>query len=357
MEIRILLTTSGGGNAINVIRSLRHGDSNLYIVGVNIDKYELAKSNADVNYLVPRFTDPEYFKAIEKIIEKEKIDFMIPNHEFEIEALLTNGNRKILEKCFLPDISTVKLCNDKFILNWYLHTNGFEQNVPRSQILTDFKDITTRSESSDYPVWVRLTKGAGSRGATLVHDHEEFFWWVKYWMNHYGVDIKDFMISDYLPGEDHHYFSLWRNGEMLIGKAIKRLKYCCSKYTLTGTSSSPSLCVLVADSELDDLSEAIIKQIDSKANGLFGIDYKQDKLGNHCLTEINVGRFPRINYIFNLADGPNIAKYYLFCGLGIGPEQKPVKTLQEGNKWYLFRDFDHGVSLKHVDDIENFEKI
>jgi hypothetical protein len=165
------------------------------------------------------------------------------------------------------------------------------------------------------------------------------------------------MISEYLPGEDHHYFSLWRDGEMIIGKSIKRLEYCCAKYTLTGTSSSPSLCKIVKRKDLDELTEKIIKSIDNKANGLYGIDYKESIDGRHCLTEINIGRFPRINLIFNLeGTSANIAELYVKCGLKV-PFEKPTMNFVYPKEKYLLRDFDTTSIIKAFDEIYSYYSV
>lgn len=352
MKKRILLTTSGGGNAQNIVRSLKKSSMFCHIVGVNADKFELAKSNADVNYLVPRFTHPDYVKTISEIVDKERIDFIIPNHEIEIQHLYRYAYDNILSKCFLPTKETVDVCINKFALISYLMENGID-NVPKSAM---YNNCSGEGELS-FPVWIRLIKGAGSQGAALVYDPEEIIFWIKYWYQHKGADPEDFMISEYLPGEDHHYFSLWKDGRMLVGKAIKRLKYCCAKYTLTGTSSSPSLCKMVSKPELDELTERIIKTVDPKATGLYGIDYKADIDGKHCLTEINIGRFPRINYIFNLASEPNIAELYVKCGTGEPITEEDLKIIPPDEETYFIRDFDTPPILMTLGEIESYKKI
>jgi carbamoyl-phosphate synthase large subunit len=307
----------------------------------------LAKSNADCNYLVPGFTHPDYFKTMTKIIEKERIDFVIPNHEIEINHIYENEYSEILDKCFLPKKEVVNLCIDKFKLINYLRNNGVD-NVPKSQMLT-------QATSLDFPLWVRLIRGAGSQGAMLVQNFEELSFWVKYWEKYKGVIQQSFMISEYLPGRDHHYFSLWRDGEMVVGKAIERIRYCCSKYTLTGTSSSPSLCKAVSRPELDKLTEKIVRTVDPNANGLYGIDYKADINGVDCLTEINIGRFPRINYIFNLGSSPNIAELYVKCGLNIPFGDRNVVLPDED--LYFVRDFDTPPVMKKISQIDHYKEV
>ena len=60
--ITILLTTSGSGNANNVIRSLRKSKNDYRIIGTNNSKFEIGKSLADKNYL----------PTLKIIIEKEQ---------------------------------------------------------------------------------------------------------------------------------------------------------------------------------------------------------------------------------------------------------------------------------------------
>jgi len=347
---RILLTTSGGGNAQNLVRSLRSSDLSCYIVGVNADKFELAKSNADKNYLVPRFSNNHYLKTIEEILEREKIDFMIPNHELEIQFIVKSRNKKILSKCFLPKREVVDLCIDKFALTTFLKNRGIG-NIPKSYMFDHFKYMP----DLDFPLWARLIKGSGSQGAMLVNNFEELRFWVTYWKNNRGVGEEDFMVSEYLPGKDYHYFSLWKDGTMIIGKSIERVRYCCSKYTLTGTSSSPSLCKVIVNPHLDKITERIIKTIDPKAQGLYGIDYKGSSKGVDCLTEINIGRSPRINYIFNLGSKPNITELYVKCGLNIPFSIQERETPKE--ELYFIRDFDTPPLLKTLTQIENYERI
>lgn len=352
--MNVLITTAGGGNSLNLARSLKAGFGfDIRIVGVNIDRFELAKayhdSNYDKVYVVPSFRDKGYISGMMKVIGDEQIDFVIINHEFEVQYLqeacsLYPDAELILNKCFLPKYETVKMCNDKYSMNAFLSAyENREGNlgidgksaIPQTQTLR-----TPLDQYKKYPYWVRQKKGAGSRGANLINNIEELDNWTSQWIKKEGGTLEDFMISEYLPRDDHHYFSLWNNGEMVIGKAIKRIRYCCSKYSVTGTSSSPSLCMLVKDLNLDTIAQNIIKAIDPEASGLFGIDFKGNTENDPMITEINIGRFPRINYIFNLTPGGNIAKRFVEIGALGANIGKSTDSKYPTHKYYLVRDFD-----------------
>jgi carbamoyl-phosphate synthase large subunit len=352
-RIRILLTTAGGGNANNLVRSLKKTGDDVYIVGTNISKFELAKSLTDKNYLIPKFNSDEYLSAMKEIISREEIDFCIPNHEFEIQRIVNSEESTLLSKCFLPSRDTVNLCVDKSKLIETLSVR--RMNVPKSINLYSYNDIEKSFDelkvSADFPVWCRLRKGSASAGAAPVYSNEEAYFWIKYWEMHRGVSVSDFMMSEYLPGRDHHFFGLWKDGELITSKSIQRLEYVCSKYTISGTSSSPSLCKLVNDEAVLKVCLACVKAIDPKAQGLFGIDLKGNIDDEPCLTEINIGRFPRINYIFNLIDD-NIARRYVDCGLKNDVQPVDHKSAPRP-VYYLIRDFDSSPVLKSEDEINN----
>jgi carbamoyl-phosphate synthase large subunit len=347
----ILLTTAGGGNANNLVRSLKKSGLGYNIVGTNISKFELAKSIADKHYLIPRFDEEEYLQILNKIILREKIDFCIPNHEFEIQRIVNSGNKDLLSKCFLPSMETVNLCVDKLELIKKL--DGCGMNVPKSITLSSYKDLEKRFDevkiSDNHPVWCRIRRGSGSAGAAPVYSKEEAFFWIQYWEMHKSSSISDFMLSEYLPGKDYHFFSLWQDGELVIGKSIQRMEYVCSKYTVSGTSSSPSLCKLVNDETVQNICIECVKAIDPNAQGLFGVDLKGNVNDVPYLTEINIGRFPRINYIFNFV-GSNIAQAYINCGLGLKVQPFEEKAPQSFH--YLIRDFDSVPIIKDEEEIK-----
>ena len=86
-QLRILLTTAGAGNANNLIRSLRRSELDCFIVGTNISKYELARSLADKNYLVPRFSHDDYIAVIQEIIDCEMYSYVCDFKELNEEEL------------------------------------------------------------------------------------------------------------------------------------------------------------------------------------------------------------------------------------------------------------------------------
>ena len=100
---------------------------------------------------------------------------------------------------------------------------------------------------------------------------------------------------------------------------------------------------MIDEPHLIEKAERVIKTIDPNAKGLYGIDFKQGLDGTFKLTEINIGRFPRINYLFNSV-GPNMAEMYL--RLGLGHPQTKEDFIVPKEKYYLFREVDTIPILK-----------
>lgn len=336
----ILLTTAGGGNANNIIRSLRFTDLDFNIIGTNMNKYDLAKSLADENYLVPRGDKPNYIKKINKIIEEEDIDLLIPNHEKEAVSVAKNI-KNIDANTFIPDLKTIELCIDKFKLNKKLEQAGV--NVPKTlkfEDIDDFEnDIQKLKQNKKDFIWCRVKEGAGSRGAAPFSEARHISFWLDYWKKEKGVDKEEFIFSEYLPGNDYMFFSLWNNGELVIGKTCERLEYTCSKYTLSGTSSSPSVGQQVYDEKIIETCKKTVKTVDENATGIFAIDLKENKKGEACITEINIARFPRINIFFNMTGEYNMAEIYVKLGLNQNIELSRVTDDIDENV-FLFRDID-----------------
>jgi carbamoyl-phosphate synthase large subunit len=349
----VLFTAAGGGNTENLIRSLKKSilGSEIRYIGTNNNRNELAKSICDKNYLNPGFGDPDQFiNTIMKIAIKERLDFIAFNHENEIDLISRTGE-PLTSISFLPNPVATETCIDKQRLNKFISYNkDLEHSVPKSFQIDGLENLYEAFEyAGTTPVWVRTNVGSSSVGAAPMYTVDEATNWINYWVVHKGAAVDNFTISEYLPGRDIHCFSVWNEGKMIIGKCVERLEYLNSKITLSGTYSSPSVATMVDEPKLLKLAQDIVTSIDPKARGLYGIDFKQGFDKKFKMTEINIGRFPRINYLFNMV-GPNMAEAYIRLGLG-HPVEKERWNLPE-EKYYLFREVDTIPVLKSEGDLD-----
>jgi hypothetical protein len=111
MSRRILLPGAGTGAGNNLIRSLREDYPGLVVVGTYDDRFTLRNSKANRNYLLPCAGDPRSTDALRTIIERERIDLLIPNTPGDVGAV--SGLRDVLPcRTFLPSKSTIERCRD-----------------------------------------------------------------------------------------------------------------------------------------------------------------------------------------------------------------------------------------------------
>ena len=122
MTRRILLPGAGTGTGNNFIRSLRDDYPGLVVIGVHDDRFTLRNSKANRNYLVPRAGDPRFADAARTIIERERIDLIVPNTA--VDVAVVSELRDVLPcRTFLPSKSVIERCLDPDALHEFLRDN------------------------------------------------------------------------------------------------------------------------------------------------------------------------------------------------------------------------------------------
>ncbi len=313
---RILVTGAGGSAAYNYIESLRKNPKGekFYIVGGDISRYHIELSDLDQKYILPKVSDPNYLKKLNQLIKKEKIDFIHCQPDVEVEFLAKN-RQKVKAKSFLPDQRTVEICQNKMEFNKILSQAGIK--MPEAYYIDSEKSLEAAMKKllkNHEKVWLRAIRGAGARGALPVKKVEHAKMWIDYWREMKGLGYGDFMVSEFLPGAEYAWQSLWFNGELLMSQARERIEYIFGNLTPSGQSSSPSVARTVCNKAINEMAYQAIKTIDPKASGIFCADIKTNKDGIPVLIEINIGRFFTTSFFFSEA-GVNMPYYYTKLGL------------------------------------------
>lgn len=307
----VLVTGAGSGGSNNLIRGIRRGAYPVRIVGSNADRYALAQSLADKNYALPwANAGPAYLDAVRRVIADEGVDVVIPNNDTET-AVLSTHREQIPAEFFLPVAETVELCQDKFKFSRHLSEHGFP--VAETYSLDDLDHVEEIFERLGNPekLWCRMRHGSGSKGTIPVNRPDQVRFWVQYWQEMRGVKPGAFTLSEYLPGRDFAFQSLWREGELVIAKTCERLDYVFGENMPAGTSSSPRVGRLVNDPGVNDMCTRAVRSVDPHATGMFCVDLKENANGDPCITEINIGRFFMISIVFNTTGQYNMAELYL----------------------------------------------
>ena len=316
---RVLVTGAGGAPASNFINCLRMAEERLYIVGCDSNSYHLElAAGLDARYLIPHAHDRDYTKKINQLIEAERIDFLHAQPDVEV-LRIARDREQIGAATLLPSTSTVEHCQDKMWLNRRLTEAGVP--CPRAFHLSSRADLDSAfaalagEGSSGDRAWIRAIRGAGARASLPIFDIEQGRQWVSYWKSAKDLAYPDFMVSEFLPGREYAFQSIWMDGEMITSQARERIEYLFGDLTPSGQTSSPAVARTVHDERVNEAAIRAVQCADEKASGIFCVDLKEDHRGVPCVTEINCGRFFTTSNFLAEA-GSNMPYYYLKMAFG-----------------------------------------
>ena len=312
---RILLIGCGGSAGYNFIESLKISPEDFFVVGTDINPEHLELSNCDKKYLVPKNSDSKYIDVINRIIEKEEIDFVHIQPDIEV-AFWSKNRDKINSKLFLPSQDSIILCHDKMNFNLRMKDMGIP--APKSihiksekDIFPSFNELKQISET----IWIRAIRGAGSRASLPIKDVSHAKMWMDYWNKNKDTSFEDFMVAEFLPGKEYAFQSIWKDGEIITSQARERKEYVFGNLMPSGQSSSPSVAETVHNEQVNKIATMAILASDKKPDGIYCVDMKENSKGIPCVTEINIGRFFTTSDFFSRA-GSNMPYYYIKLGLG-----------------------------------------
>ncbi len=349
---RLLVMAAGTGACNNLIRSLRSGDADAYIVGCNDDRFTLKQSAADRLYLTPPVRSAAFGNALLRLMDHEKLDLVIPSGDDDVLALSALRN-ELGSRCFLPEHEVIELCQDKFELARHLAARGVP--VPATCAVTDLNAVGAifRQLGRTRPLWCRVRAGSRSLGAAPVNTVRQARAWIRYWEEMRGISVERFTLSEYLPGRDFMCMSLWDQGKMVLVTTFEKLSYFGGESHPSGTSSLSSLAKTIVDPRLVDVCGEAVRALTATASGAFSVDLKEDRKGRPCITEINAGRFFIGMTVFDRVSTRGIASVYL--GLAEGKAIDLVGCYATAPDYYVVRDLDTlpGVFSAH----ELFESI
>lgn len=344
---RILVTGAGGAPGANFVASLRLvKEEELYIVGADISKYHIELTEGlDAKYILPVADSPDYLDKLNEVIKREKIDFVHSQPEQEVWVISHNKD-KVMAKTLFPKPETLAITTNKAEFNRLLKENGL--NVPNAYHLKSESDIQAALDDLlrfQDRVWLRAIRGAGSRASLPVSTMLQATGWIDYWTKMKGLEVSDFMISEFLPGGEYAFQSIWYEGKLITSMVRKREEYLFGNLFPSGQSSSPSVAKTVHREDINELVTKVIKLVDPQATGIFCADIKENKDGIPCLLEINAGRFFTTSNNFSTA-GLNMPYYYVKMALD-GRESLPKLPQYNGipEGWYWIRLMDMGYKL------------
>ncbi len=264
----ILITCAGGGGPIFLAREL--GKSH------NVFLVDGGDQNAGPHLgfpfqKIPFGNSPEFSKAIKNLVEKWKIDCLVPGADEELlpVAKILEENPKLMGT--VPSADFISLCLNKKRLMEELSKDGISN-------LLGFKE----KKDVVYPAIIKPIFGRGSRQFHIIKNADEMEGYLKL----YGEKFEDVLCQPYIEGVEYTVSVIVNNKNKLIGIVPKRI---IEKRGITRSAVSEYSQII------NDVSRAIVEKYNPK--GLFNIQLKIFK-GVVYIFEIN----PRLSTTSVLTD-------------------------------------------------------
>ena len=348
---RIAVLGAGGSAATNFIKSLRHAPEDFYIVGTDCSKYYAKLSQADKTYVLPHCTSPgtspDYLEKLNEIIIGEGIEFMHAQPDPEV-AFISEHRDLIKADTFLPDARTIRIAQNKYRLNVLLR--DYNVPAPPTEKVIDSDNLRVLMKTNKKKLWLRAMCGAGSLAALPVSSYEQAYYWIEYWIVK-GLHWKDFIISDFLPGKEYAFQSIWNDGNLITSAARERLEYLFQARMPSGQSSTPTVAKSVHNKLVNGVARNAVKALDNEADGIFCVDLKENEDGIPNVTEVNAGRFFTTSNFFTLA-GSNMPYYYVLMGYGEILPKLPMYDAVPKDLFFV-RQMDCGSTMFHELELDN----
>lgn len=234
----------------------------------------------------------------------------------------------------LPPDHDVQMTQDKWenALRW--RRTGLRQDYCTKVETTDM--LHEAADWLGYPYWLRATRGAGARGATLVENHDMAHHWISYWDSR-GVDW-EWIAEEYLPGRDFAWTSIWFEGDLVCSTARERLQYIYPHLAPSGRTGTPVAARIVHSEAVNTMAFEAVMAVSQRPHGTYCVDLREDEQGTPRPTEINCGRFFTTSY-HTAAMGVNFPDIHVRLALGEPPPDVPqYDALPDGLVW-----------LRHID--------
>ena len=176
---KILVTGIGGGVGQGILRNLRGEQFDIAIVGTNTAAISAGNHLCDAVHVVPYAYDPAYVQTINMIVERERIDLIIPSTDYETYYLMV-AQDQIPATIAASPADTSRMCLDKYLTAQ--HLSGHDLPFARSSLPSDYTGGFGR-------IVVKPREGRGSRNIHIDPLDPRAFG-------------DDYLVQEYLDGEE-----------------------------------------------------------------------------------------------------------------------------------------------------------
>jgi len=157
------------------------------VIAIDSNPKSAALYFADKGYVFPPGLGEEFLVAVQNICQKHKIRLLIPTRDEELPffAKVRQRLKCIGVTIMVPDLDTVKLCQDKRLFVQFCLKHGF--SVPKTYETTD--------GPFEFPVFVKERFGKGSKWAFLAESKSD--------MDYLLQRLKEPVIQEYIEAQEY----------------------------------------------------------------------------------------------------------------------------------------------------------
>src|SRR5437773_6981409 len=168
--LTVLLTASGVPGSAALIRALReNGERELRLIGTDMSELAIGRHLCDSFHVVPAGGDPGFVDALVEICDRERVDAVLPQSSYELQALAENSGRLGKTKVLVASHEAVRRSNEK--AETYALLDAIGVRGPAWRRVAGAAEVSAAARELGYPAEDGAFKplvSSGSRGFPIV---------------------------------------------------------------------------------------------------------------------------------------------------------------------------------------------
>lgn len=284
--IKIIVTSAGRGPGINFCRSLNLlKRDDIYIIGLESNKYSILNVEADECILSPAGESDEYIPFLKKVINKTGASFLYASKTNEELWKISKARNELGIKTFLPKDEEIEIFENKYLTYKLMKEKNIK--VPNTILINSYDDLKYAfSNFSNNKVWLREIIGSGGKNSIATSDIEL----ANAWINRYN-GWGNFTAAEVLTKKTATWIGLWNEGELVVSQARERLYWEYSELAPSGVTGITGAQVTCSSELMDRIALNAIYACVDKPHGIIAVDFTYDSEGIPNPTEIQASRF------------------------------------------------------------------
>ena len=321
---RILLTTTGAVASDIVIKELKK--MNHYIVGCNMYPKEwiVDSLNVDSFYKIPPISNQiEYLEKIKEICKIEKIDFIFPMIDYEIDILIKERewfDNNDIELCISSN-KTLGIIRNKKKTADFINSNCTKIKTIPTKMFSNIDELQW-----DFPIVCKPYNGRSSQGLKYINSIDEWNEFIK----SQNVNLEKYIVQPFIEGE--------RVVVEVVRHPNSKHAVAMTRKELLSTPHGCSLTVLLyQEKELEFNSIELAEKLNIAGDVNF--EYILDPKGQYHFIECN----PRFSAgcEFACIGGYNCVKNHLSCFM-----DKDIEPYSFNGKKIIARKYEEYVTFE-----------